>query len=807
MGANTFTACRIFITVTIIESVLCALFVLQTPTSRGSDQLPSWAMQPPLLREPLLPQGDICDEVSQEPLSSVSERMEESISFPYPPPPRPDLFFCYEDKLKRGKKLPPWLEVLRAQDLEVKLRRLRDSLSRSYLVNNQPEDVLRALEVACDGDPVKMSGVAELCVPLIESMEMDRDTIIAAIFHYNSCLTVREKMLDYYMSLALSSRSNSESSDLSTVEKHPSYRILDIDESTYLLPLAGSGIEQFGDNVVKVALNAAKIKRTEVVSRKSVKNYREDAHNLRSLLLSVTGDWRSLAIRANASLFRMRGLLRARSTSRMNASLKETFKGSPNHSPLTKDEIREGKEALYVYAPLAHRLGMHRLKSELEAAAFELIYRRQHHAVWNLYLRDGWSGLSRGRFVKKFGPKPTVSKIPTSLAYDSIQNDFIDSASGSIGEGMQNVLNEVTKRVKRRLREDDKFMNSISSVVVTARIKEPFSLWKKLLKLRAKRVKSREALQGCTNNYARLDNSKGCNVELDDNKEWSVFDVPDSCALRVVLKSRPMSPNEDVEVTRARDRSLCYYVLDLCEQRWPATDNLRSKDYIKNPKDNGYQSLHYSTSMRWHGEDWPFEIQVRSRDMHRIAEYGFAAHWSYKIGENDVHTERRKQYRDGYIEATRISSPDNFVSFSPVNTLTSSDESTFKNYFESRNRVERALAQKERLEPYLNALSEARMDLNLENIFVFLLPENSTLKGGVLSLPVGACVLDALREALNRFGDDSEWRQHLERRDVKLLCNGEATTLTRRLRTGDLLTVPSVEEDQKAKLDISPMHV
>merc|ERR1712194_312979 len=55
----------------------------------------------------------------------------------------------------------------------------------------------------------------------------------------------------------------------------------------------------------------------------------------------------------------------------------------------------------------------------------------------------------------------------------------------------------------------------------------------------------------------------------------------------------------------------------------------------KNPKENGYQSLHYSSRKRWRGTEWPFEVQIRSKKMHRIAEYGKAAHWSYKRKDID----------------------------------------------------------------------------------------------------------------------------------------------------------------------------
>ncbi|EEC49272.1 predicted protein, partial [Phaeodactylum tricornutum CCAP 1055/1] len=85
--------------------------------------------------------------------------------------------------------------------------------------------------------------------------------------------------------------------------------------------------------------------------------------NLRQLLLSETRDWRALAIRAGACLYRLRGLLKSDSYE------------------LTPERVRVGREALSIYAPLASRLGMHRLKNELEGAAFRVLYQRQYQAV------------------------------------------------------------------------------------------------------------------------------------------------------------------------------------------------------------------------------------------------------------------------------------------------------------------------------------------------------------------------------------------------------------------------------------------
>jgi len=101
------------------------------------------------------------------------------------------------------------------------------------------------------------------------------------------------------------------------------------------------------------------------------------------------------------------------------------------------------------------------------------------------------------------------------------------------------------------------------------------------------------------------------------------------------------SPNESEDTTRARERLLCYYVQHLIQQQWPVLNGNedRVKDYIRFPKPNGYQSLHYTASLTYHtGQEFPFEVQVRSEEMHRIAEYGVAAHWDYKLATKAVAT-------------------------------------------------------------------------------------------------------------------------------------------------------------------------
>ncbi len=101
----------------------------------------------------------------------------------------------------------------------------------------------------------------------------------------------------------------------------------------------------------------------------------------------------------------------------------------------------------------------------------------------------------------------------------------------------------------------------------------------------------------------------------------------------------------------------CYSTLGLIHQQWSPVPG-RIKDYIAMPKPNAYQSLHTSVIGP---EGHPFEIQIRTEAMHKIAEFGIAAHWSYKEGEAEVEQDSRVTWLRSLLDNSTSSSPREFL--------------------------------------------------------------------------------------------------------------------------------------------------
>ncbi len=358
--------------------------------------------------------------------------------------------------------------------------------------------------------------------------------------------------------------------------------------------------KQFGDTVADIVEGVSKLTRVQYTSKED-----EQMENMRKMLMAMSKDIRVILIKIADRLHNMRTMAYQ----------------SPD-----KQYIKS-KETMEIYAPIAHRLGIQRIKWELEDLSL-------------LYIDPA--------------------------GYKAI-NDRLDDRK----EQNESFMKSMEKRIKERM-DDWNIECTISS-----RLKHIYSIYRKMF-----------------------------------TQKLDMEEIFDLCAFRVIVNTIPD----------------CYNVLGHIHDMFKPVPG-RFKDYIATPKPNGYQSIH-TTAIGTEGI--PFEVQIRTWDMHRTAEYGVAAHWKYKSGSSGV-----KEGDEERFAWVRL-------------LLENQQDSDAQDFF-----------------------NDLKVDMFADQVFVF------TPNGDIINLPAGATPIDFAYSIHSAVGN----------RMTGAKVNGRIVPFSHNLQNGDIVEV------------------
>ena len=358
--------------------------------------------------------------------------------------------------------------------------------------------------------------------------------------------------------------------------------------------------KRFGEPVAELVEGVTKLTRVQYASREE-----KQMENLRKMLLAMSKDIRVILIKICDRLHNMRTM--------------------QYQSP--KKQREKALETMEIYAPLAHRLGMQRIKWELEDLS-----------------------------LKYLDP----------VGYNDIKTQ-LESRFSAHQEFLTNTQAKLQKRM-----EDEGI-----HCTVYGRIKHIYSIYRKMY-----------------------------------TQHKTLFEIFDLYAFRVIVD----------------DIADCYNVLGLVHDMFNLVPD-RFKDYISTPKPNMYQSLHTTVIGK---EGIPFEVQIRTWEMHQIAEYGIAAHWKYKagVGNKKLDSEATYEWVRKLLESQQDTDAEEFV-------------------------------------------RSMRVDLFADEVFVF------TPQGDVVNLPAGATPIDFAYSIHSAVGN----------RMTGAKVNGRIVPFDTKLQNGDIVEV------------------